>query len=101
MADLTTNGRTPGESARIAAAMITDDDLDEMKKLHTDLQDRIDLARKDGRLFMMAQYVRLLALVTPEIDRIQKRFNRETLAMHRKGHKALKLEAKAAAEAAS
>jgi hypothetical protein len=45
--------------------------------------------------------VRLLALVTPEIDRIQRRFNRETLAAHRKEHKALKLEAKAAAEAAT
>jgi len=95
------NGMTPGENARAVAAMVTEDDLDELKKLHSEMQDRIDAARKDGRLFMMSQYVRLLALVTPEIDRVQKRFNRETLAMHRKEHKALKLEAKAAAEAAT
>ena len=97
----TTNGMTPGENAKVVAAMVTDDDLQELRDLHTDLQKRIDAARQDGRLFMMSQYVRLLALVTPEVDRIQKRFNRETLAMHRKVHKNLKLEAKAAAEAAS
>jgi hypothetical protein len=89
---------TPGEHARAIAAMVREEDLEELKDLHTDLQKRIDQARTDGRLFMMSQYVRLLALVTPEIDRIQKRFNRETLAMHRKDHKALKKEAKAAAQ---
>jgi hypothetical protein len=98
---MATNGMTPGENAKIVASMVTDDDLDELKKLHSDLQDRIDQARKDGRLFMMSQYVRLLALVTPEVDRIQKRFNRETLAMHRKYEKALKLEKKAEAGAAT
>lgn len=97
----TTNGMTPRENGRAVAAMVREEDLDELKGLHTDLQQRIDQARTDGRLFMMSQYVRLLALVTPEIDRIQKRFNRETLAMHRKEHKALKLEAKAATEAAT
>ena len=88
------NGMTPSENGRAVAAMVREEDLDELKALHTDLQNRIDAARTDGRLFMMAQYVRLLALVTPEIDRIQKRFNRETLAMHRKEHKELKLAAK-------
>ena len=94
----TTNGMTPSENARVVAAMVREEDLQELQELHTDLQKRIDAARTDGRLFMMSQYVRLLALVTPEIDRIQKRFNRETLAMHRKEHKALKLEAKASAQ---
>ena len=87
------NGMTPSESARIAAAMVREEDLDELKDLHADIQKRIDAARTDGRLFMMGQYVRLLALVTPEIDRIQKRFNREALASHRKEHKSLKLAA--------
>jgi hypothetical protein len=90
----TTNGITPRENGRAVAAMVREEDLDELKALHTDLQQRIDSARTDGRLFMMSQYVRLLALVTPEIDRIQKRFNRETLAMHRRDHKDLKLAAK-------
>jgi hypothetical protein len=92
---------TPSENARIVAAMVRPEDLEELQGLHTDLQQRIDAARQDGRLFMMGQYVRLLALVTPEIDRIQKRFNREALAAHRKEHKALKKEAKEAAEAAN
>jgi hypothetical protein len=95
----TTNGMTPRENGRAVAAMVREEDLDELKDLHTDLQKRIDAARTDGRLFMMSQYVRLLALVTPEIDRIAKRFNRETLAAHRKEHKSLKLAAKNGAPA--
>jgi hypothetical protein len=95
------NGMTASENGRAVAAMVREEDLEELKDLHTDLQKRIDQARTDGRLFMMSQYVRLLALVTPEIDRIQRRFNRETLAAHRKEHKALKLEAKASAETAT
>lgn len=94
------NGMTPSENARVVAAMVREEDLDELKDLHADIQKRIDAARQDGRLFMMGQYVRLLALVTPEIDRIQKRFNRETLATHRKEQKALKLAQKNGANGA-
>ena len=88
------NGMTPSENARAVAAMVCEEDLQELQELHSDLQKRIDAARQDGRLFMMGQYVRLLALVTLEIDRIQKRFNREALAAHRKEHKALKEQAR-------
>ncbi|HKV57791.1 MAG TPA: hypothetical protein VJO32_05895 [Ktedonobacteraceae bacterium] len=97
----TTNGMTPSENARVVASMITEDDLAELQALHLDLQKRIDAARQDGRLFMMGQYVRLQAMVSPEISRVERRFKRETLAANRKEHKALKLEAKAAAEAAT
>ena len=68
------NCMTPSENARVVAAMVREEDLEELKDLHADIQKRIDAARQDGRLFMMGQYVRLLALVTPEINRIQKRF---------------------------
>jgi len=86
----------PNEHARVVSVMVREEDLEDLQKLHVDLQSRIDQARTDGRLFMMSQYVRLLALVTPEIDRIQKRFNREILAAHRKDAKALKLEKRTA-----
>jgi len=97
----TTNGMTPRENAKVVAAMVREEDLGELQELHTDLQKRIDQARTDGRLFMMGQYVRLQAMVSPEISRVEKRFKRETLAANRKDHKNLKLEAKAAAEAAT
>jgi len=93
------NGLTPGESARLVASVVDEHDLEELEALHKDLLNRVDQARADGRIFMMGQYTRLVALVSPEIDRIQKRFKRETLAAIRKDHKALKLEAKAATEA--
>src|ERR1700738_2388789 len=95
------NGLTPGENARIVASVVDENDLEELEALHKDLLNRVDQARTDGRLFMMGQYVRLVGLVSPEIDRIQRRFKRETLAAVRKEHKALKLESKAAAEPAT
>jgi len=94
------NGMTPSENARIVAAMVRPEDLEELEALHSDLLKRVDQAREDGRLFMMGQYVRLVALVGPEIKRIHARFQRETLAMHRSTYKDLKLKAKEAAEAA-
>jgi len=93
-----TNGLTPGENARLVASFVDENDLEELETLHKDLLARVDQARADGRIFMMGQYTRLVALVSPEIDRIQKRFKRETLAAIRKDHKTLKLEAKAAAQ---
>src|SRR5438445_585808 len=92
------NGLTPGENGRIVASILTESDLEELNALHSELLSRVDKAREDGRIFMQGQYVRLVALVSPEIDRIQRRFKRETLAAIRKEHKALKREAKAAAE---
>jgi hypothetical protein len=81
---------TPGENARAVAAMVREEDLAELEALHSELVKRVDQARTDGRLYLMSQYVRLIALVSPEIDRVQRRFKRETLATLRKDHKALK-----------
>src|SRR5579864_8183978 len=88
------NGMTPAENARTVAAMVREEDLQELENLHSELVKRVDEARKDGRLFMMGQYVRLVALIAPEIKRINARFQRETLAALRKDHKELKLSRK-------
>ena len=84
------NGLTPSENARIAASMVREEDLAELEALHSELVKRVDQARSDGRVYLMGQYVRLVALVSPEIKRVQARFKRETLATLRKDHKALK-----------
>ena len=81
---------TPGENARAVAAMVREEDLAELEALHSELVKRVDQARTDGRIYLMSQYVRLIALVSPEIDRVQRRFKRETLATLRRDHKALK-----------
>jgi hypothetical protein len=83
---------------KAAATFIREEDLDDLEALLRDLQDRVDKAREDGRIYLMSQYVRLVAMVSPEIDRIQRRFKRESLAAMRREHKRLKLEVKAAAE---
>lgn len=83
------NGLTPSENARIAAAMVREEDLEELKAMRDDLQKKIDAARDDGRIFAMSLYVRLQAMVSYESDRIQRRFNRESLAANRRAHKEL------------
>ncbi len=89
------DGMTPAESGRAAAAVVREEDLAELEALHSELVKRVDQARSDGRIYLMSQYVRLIALVSPEIDRVQRRFKRETLAALRKDHKALKEQSKA------
>lgn len=79
------------------ALTVREEDLQELEDLLRDLQGRADKARADGRIFMMEQYVLLIARVSPEVDRIQRRFKRESLAGFRKDHKDLKAQAKAAA----
>lgn len=78
-----------------------EEDLQDLEKLLRTLQGEVDKAREDGRIFMMQEYVRLVALVSPEIDRIQRRFNRETLAAFRKEHADLKAQARAAQASAN
>jgi hypothetical protein len=75
---------------KAAAAYVREEDLEELEELKKDLLARVDKARDDGRLYMMSQYTRLIALVSPEIKRIRDRFDREILASVRKEYKALK-----------
>ena len=89
------DGMTPAENVRAIASMVREEDLAELEALHSELVKRVDQARSDGRIYLMSQYVRLIALVSPEIDRVQRRFKRETLAALRKDHKALKEQSKA------
>ncbi len=92
---MATTGIIPAESARAVASMVREEDLQELEALHSELVKRVDQARSDGRVYLMSQYVRLIALVSPEIDRVQRRFKRETLASLRKDHKTLKEQRKA------
>ena len=89
------DGLTPSENVRAIASMVREEDLAELEALHSELVKRVDQARSDGRIYLMSQYVRLIALVSPEIDRVQRRFKRETLAALRKDHKALKEQSRA------
>lgn len=75
-----------------AATMIREEDLQDLQDFLRELKQRVEKARSDGRTFMMAQYVMLVATVSPQVTRLQKRFEREDLAAFRKMHKHLKLE---------
>jgi DNA-binding GntR family transcriptional regulator len=86
---------TPSGNVRALASMVREEDLAELEALHSELVKRVDQARSDGRIYLMSQYVRLIALVSPEIDRVQRRFKRETLAALRKDHKAFKEQSRA------
>jgi len=73
-----------------AATFIREEDLDELVGLLRELKERVQKAREDGRIFMMQEYVQLVALISPQVNRIQRRFEREDLASFRKEHKLLK-----------
>lgn len=72
------------------ASMIREEDLEALEGLRRKLQEECDQARSDGRVYLMQQYIRLIAVVSPEIDRVQRRFKRESLAELRKAHADLK-----------
>jgi|SRR5579871_1192190 len=72
------------------ATMVREEDLEEMEGLRRELQNRCDKAGNDGRVYLMQQYIQLLAVVSPEIDRVHRRFKRESLAALRKVHKGLR-----------
>jgi hypothetical protein len=80
-----------------AVSMVREEDLEDLETLLHTLQEKVDQAHQDGRVYLMSQYVRLIALVQPEVNRIHLRFRRESLAAMRKLHKDLKSEQKMAA----
>lgn len=88
------------ETARIHASLVREEDLDELEGLKRDLLAKVDQARADGHVYLMSQYTRLVALISPEIKRIRDRFDRETLAAVRKDEAAMRLEARKKAQAA-
>lgn len=81
------------------ATLVREEDLESLEELRRELQTRCDQAGADGRVYMMQQYIRLVAIVSPEIDRVQRRFKRESLAALRRTHKDLKTQAAAGASA--
>lgn len=86
---------TPDRAAmRAAAALVREEDLEDLEQLAHDLQAKADQASQDGRVFLFGQYVHLLAIVNPEVTRIRKRFQRESLASLRKMHTQMKKEAR-------
>ena len=72
-------------------AMVQEEDLDELQELRKLLQERVDVAHENGRVYMMSQYVTMLAKVTADIKKVRDRFDREAMAGNRKAHKELKL----------
>lgn len=88
------------DTIRAHQATVREEDLEDLEALKRDLLDRVNKAHDDGRVYLMSQYTRLIALISPEIKRIRDRFDRETLATVRKEEATLKKAAKAAREQA-
>lgn len=86
------------EKIKNLAQTVREEDLEELEDLRRNLQEKADQARESGRVFMMQQYIMLIANVSPQIKRIRDRFDREALADFRKAHKSLKAQARAASD---
>ena len=80
------------------AGAVRDEDLKELEDLLGELQSSAGKASDDGHIFMLQQYIRLVSLIEPEIHRIRKRFQRETLANLRREHKEHKLNARTSSQ---
>jgi hypothetical protein len=87
---------TNSKAFRDAAKVIREEDLEDMEQFQRDLEAKIDQAYEDGRTYMMSQYVKILAGVKSEVKRVRDRFDRESLAAHRKAHRTLKEQTKQA-----
>jgi hypothetical protein len=84
---------------RVSASVIREEDLRDLEKLQQDIQGRVDAAHDDGRIYMMSQHVRILALVSSEVKKVRDRFDRESLAASRSAARELKRAAQAARDA--
>lgn len=83
-----------------AAQHVTPEDLDDLRALEAEFEDRITKAYENGRTYMMLRYTSMLAGIKVDIKRIAARMDREVMAAHRAAAKALKLEQKASAQTA-
>ncbi len=81
-----------------ASTIVREEDLEDMTSLERELSDRIDTAQKDGRAYMMAQYVRMLAMIKSEAKRLRARFDRDTLAAIRREYKDIRAQQRDAAQ---
>jgi hypothetical protein len=86
--------RPDAKAMRAGAALVQEEDLEALEELAHELQQKADKAAEDGRVFLFGQYVHLLAIVNPEVTRIRRRFQRESLASLRKMHKQMKEDAR-------
>ena len=77
-------------NTKTAASVIREEDLQDLEEFQRDVQAKIDTAQGDGRIYMMSQYVRILAMIKSEVKKIRDRFDRESMAENRKSAKALK-----------
>lgn len=82
------------KNAAQLATFVREEDLEDMEKFSQEIADLAHKAREDGRIYLLQQYIRLSAIINPEIDRIKRRFQRENLAYLRKEEKRLKKEVK-------
>ena len=86
-----TRNQGSGLNKSQVASMVQEEDLEELQELRRLLQERVDSAHNNGRIYMMSQYVTILAKVTAEIRKVRDRFDREIIAGNRRMHKELKL----------
>jgi hypothetical protein len=84
------NNIVQGNDGKSLAWSIRDEDLAELEDLKRELLAKVDRARDAGSIYLMSQYTRLVALISPEIKRIRDRFDRETLAAVRKEEASLR-----------
>jgi hypothetical protein len=76
--------------ATTAPLPITDEDVEELEGLLKDLKTRAAEANEKGNVIMLGMYAELLKLVSPEVQRLRARLDREEKAAINKRHKEMR-----------
>ncbi len=69
---------------------VSDEDVEEVEKLLKDLKDRAADANEKGNVIMFSLYADLLKLVSPQVQRLRARVDREEMARVNKAHKEMR-----------
>jgi len=72
------------------ALPISDEDVEELDSLLKDLKARAAEANEKGNVIMLGMYAELVKLVSPEVQRLRARLDREEKAHINRQHKAMR-----------
>jgi hypothetical protein len=69
---------------------VSDEDVEEVETLLRDLKSKAAEANDKGNVIMLGLYAELLKLVSPEVQRLRARLDREEKAAINKAHKEMR-----------
>ena len=73
-----------------ATSTITDQDFEQVENLLHELKERANDAHQQEKTILLGMYAKLVKIVSPEVQRLKARIEREQLADFNRKHKSLR-----------